>query len=182
MANPRKPTSQRRGKAGTTRDIGLVPKQAPAEPPPPLPAKLSGVTPLAATKEAWQRLWESPVARVLDRTSDLGAVIRWAELLDERERAMRAFRKSRLVSGSMGQPTLNPLWQVIASIDKELRQLEDRIGLTPKARLQLGITLAEAGRSIEDLNRMLDEETDADVDEGTPEADPRLRVIDATSR
>src|SRR5262245_53496502 len=130
MANPRKPASQRTGKAGTTKDIGLVPRTPPREPAPALPAKLGGVAPLAATRDAWDRLWSSPVANVLDRSSDLTAVVRWAELLDERERAFRVFRSKRLVVGSQGQPVLSPLWAEISSIDRELRALEDRIGLT----------------------------------------------------
>lgn len=172
----RKRPDQRRGKAGTTKDFGVV-VRAPAAPVPSCPAKLAGVAPLKATVEAWDRLWASDVVSVVDLRSDLEAVVRWASLLDERERAFRAFRASRLVEGSQGQPVLNPLWAVIRTCDAELRALEDRIGLSPKARLQLGITFAEAGKSLDELNRLLDLEGD-DVDDI---ADPRLSVIDTTA-
>lgn len=156
-----------------TREFGIVATREVERPA--LPSTLGGVKPLATTVEAWDRLWSSDVVNVVDLRSDIEAVIRWAALLDERERTFRAFRKQRIVEGSQGQPTLSPLWQVIRSCDTELRALEDRIGLSPKARLQLGITYAEAGRSLDELNRML-EDDHGDVDEAA--ADPRLRVID----
>lgn len=173
----RKRPDQRRGKAGTTKDFGVIAHRRTGDPPV-CPAKLAGVVPLKATVEAWDRLWRSDVVTVVDLLSDLEAVIRWASLLDERERALRAFRRSRLVEGSQGQPVLNPLWAVVQSCDRELRALEDRIGLSPKARLQLGITYGEAAKSLDELNRLLDMEGD-DVDDDF--ADPRLGVIDATA-
>lgn len=170
----RKSPAQRAGKAGTTRDLGIVRAGAADRPAPKCPAKVGGMAPLAATVAAWDRLWSSAVVQVVDLASDMEAVERWAALLDERERAFRAFRRQRMVEGSQGQPTLSPLWQVVRSCDTELRALEDRIGLSPKARLQLGITFAEAGRSLDELNRML--EADDDAEDGVE--DPRLRAID----
>jgi hypothetical protein len=41
-------------------------------------------------------------------------------------------------------------------IDAEIRNLEDRIGLNPKARVQLGIQLVSAKKSLSDLNSELD--------------------------
>lgn len=173
----RKRPDQRQGKAGTTRDFGVVARRKLTDVPA-CPAKLAGVAPLKQTVEAWDRLWASDVVSVVDLRSDIESVVRWASLLDERERAFRAFRASRLVKGSQGQPVLNPLWAVIRSCDPELRALEDRIGLSPKARLQLGITFAEAGKSLDELNRMMDDEGGGDDDDLS---DPRLTVIDATA-
>lgn len=158
-----------------TREFGVVElKQLDA--PPVCPAKLAGVAPLAETVQAWDRLWRSNVVSVVDLASDMEAVVRWVSLLDERERAFRAFRRKRVVEGSQGQPTLNPLWKVVSSCDSELRALEDRIGLSPKARLQLGITYGEAVKSLDELNDMFDEEGDDDDN-----ADPRLAAIDTTA-
>ena len=157
-----------------TKEFGVVARPV-AFKAPACPERLGGKPPLEGTVEAWDRVWRSDVISVVDLQSDLETFVRWASLLDERERALRAFRRKRIVEGSQGQPTLSPLWQVVQACDKELRALEDRIGLSPKARLQLGITYGEAARSLDELNGMLDEEgDDADVD-------PRLQVIDATA-
>lgn len=147
---------------------------------PELPAKMSGLPPLTSTREAWDRFWSSNVAELVETDSDLGAVLRWAELLDERERAASAFRSLRLVEGSQGQLVLNPLWGVVRSCDTELRALEDRLGMTPKARLQLGVTFGEAGKSLDQLNRLLERDADDDEAEGDEAFDPR-QVIEATA-
>lgn len=155
-----------------TQEFGVVSRRSLPDPPA-CPDRLGGVAPLAATVQAWDRLWRSDVVSVVDLRSDREAVVRWATLLDERERAFRAYRRQRLVEGSQGQAVLNPLWAVVRSCDGELRALEDRIGLSPKARLQLGITYAEAGKSLDELNRLMDEEEADDV------VDPRLLAIEA---
>ena len=159
------------------REFGVV-KPKPLDVLPVCPEKLAGRQPLDSTVEAWDRLWSSDVATVLDLRSDMESVLRWAALLDERERTFRAFRRNRLVAGSMGQLVLNPLWAVVRACDTELRALEDRIGLSPKARLQLGITYGEAAKSLDEMNRMLEEDDDALDDTGD---DPRLSVIDASA-
>lgn len=139
---------------------------------PKCPAKLAGKEPLSSTVGAWDRLWQSDVVSVVDLKSDMESVVRWASLLDERERVFRVFRGQRIVEGSSGQPALNPLWAVVRACDAELRALEDRIGLSPKARLMLGITYAEAGKSLDELNRLME------VDDDEPIADPRLQAVE----
>ncbi|KKL73687.1 hypothetical protein LCGC14_2072380, partial [marine sediment metagenome] len=63
------------------------------------------------------------------------------------------------------QPVLHPMGKVMNDLEKDIRQLEDRYGLSPKARAQLGITIGTAQRTLEDLNR------DLELD---PEGDPRV--------
>lgn len=106
---------------------------------------------LAASVASWKRLWASPIAATYVE-SDIDALGRLYQLRDERIRASRAARQRRLVAGSKGQPRLSPLIAYIATLDTEIRQLEDRFGLTPRARLTLGITLGEAHRSLGELN------------------------------
>jgi hypothetical protein len=141
------------------RDLGLVTTIPTAAPPPP-----TGL--LRASRAAWEALWASPLASTF-LGSDLPALGRLFELRDERVRAFHAARRARVVLGSKDQPVLSPLLGYVASLDAETRALEDRFGLTPRARLQLGVTLGEAHRSLADLNAaFLEEVTDAE--------DPRL--------
>ena len=74
---------------------------------------------------------------------DDAAIERLFDLYDERERAYQDFRRQRFVKGSQGQDVLNPLGRLIASFDGEIRQLEDRLGFSPKSRLNLGIELEQ---------------------------------------
>lgn len=135
---------------------------SPAESAHPEAAPASERSWLAITRRRWVQYWASPLARLAERATDLPAIERLFGLYDERERAYRAFRRRRLVTGSQGQPVVNPLWKQVPVMDAEIRQLEDRLGLTPRARLQLGVTFGAAARSLEDLNQDLAIDDDRD--------------------
>jgi len=153
--------------------VAMLPSAAKAGPPEP-PAGL-----LAATRAAWAGFWASPLAALVIE-ADHPALERLFELYDERARAWREYREHRVVEGSQGQPVANPLFRVAMALDVEVRALEDRYGLTPAARLKLGIRLGEAARSLEDLARDLDDDASWDEDDTrrilglAPESDPRL--------
>jgi len=162
-------------RANTEReDIGLVtlsPRVAEA-PPPPDP-KL-----LAVTKQAWADFWASPLVRLVSTSTDLMALRRLFWFYDESERAMRAYRQQRLVPGSTRNLRLNP---VLKAIDPSaILALEDRFGLSPRSRLELGVILGDAARSLADLNAELDRDDDAD--EPDDEFDPRLVALDGTGK
>lgn len=93
---------------------------------------------------------------------------------DERERAYRAVRKQgRVTTGSQGQVVAHPLLKYIDACDAEIRQLEDRLGLSPRGMAQLGANFAAAQKTLDDLNKSLD---DTDVDGNGHDDDPRLAI------
>ena len=73
----------------------------------------------------------------------------------------------------MGQTVEHPLIKIGNTLRSELRNLEDRTGLSPMARLRLGVKVGEAARSLDEMNRRL-RRTDEE------ELDPRT-VIDLDS-
>ena len=103
---------------------------------------------LKASRDWWGDFFSSELARHTFALSDVPAVTRLARLYDERERMRRTIGSNRVVQGSQGQPRPHPAFQTIASMDAEIRQLEDRFGLTPKARMTLGIALGQAKRTL----------------------------------
>ena len=113
---------------------------------------------LKITKNWWEDFWNSDLASAVDTKSDQSAVYRLATLIDERERVYKQAKKERLVVGSQGQVVLNPLYSAMLKLDAEIRQLEDRIGMNPKARVSLGISIGQAKKSLSDLNAELEEE------------------------
>jgi P27 family predicted phage terminase small subunit len=162
---------QRRNERTSTEraGVGLVALEGgKVEAPPPAPGLLK------ASRASWERFWSSPLAP-LTIPADLPALERLWSLYDERARAYRGYRHERLVEGSQGQPVLNPLAAAMKAMDAEIRALEDRFGLTPMARLRLGVQLGEAARSLEDLNRSMDDDDPGDADE---DVDPRVRVVE----
>jgi len=120
----------------------------------PTPAPPAGLT--AATKRAWATFWESDVARVVEST-DLPALTRLFELHQERSELWRAYQEERLVKGSKGQPVLNPLAKMLAQVTSEIRTLEAAFGLTPAARVRLGLHFAAATKTLRELSEVPDE-------------------------
>lgn len=129
---------------------------------------------LAQTAEHWNAYWASPLAGAAELATDLPALERLFSLRDERERCYRAFRKARMVAGSKGQLRVNPLGQLMLTMDMEIRSLEDRFGLSAKARLALGIEYGKAMESLEAMNARLDKDDDSNGD--GEEEDPRIAL------
>lgn len=155
MSN-RKPAEKRQGRG--TADAGLLPRHADVE----LPAADSAWT--VGTVERWSAFWGSPLAGQVEQ-SDHGALRRLFWLYDEVERLIEAIGQTgRVVAGSQGQPRANPLYKQVQEFQAEARQLEDRFGLSPKARLALGISFAEAVSSLDALNQRLAERMSAEDD------------------
>lgn len=149
----RKPASRRQGRG--TADFGLLRPNDALDIAPTPPVGL-----LKATKDLWTSFWASPVAQIIDLSSDREALEHWIWCVDERARAKRAYRKQRLVEGSMGQPRLNPLAKQIAELTSQIKAAEEAFGLTPQARLRLGIAIGDATRSLSDLLADLDADDD----------------------
>lgn len=170
MPGPLPKPAERRQRRNKPKALGVIPGGAAGGLAPAVPDGL-----LDATREEWDRFWGSELAQLVERDTDLPALERLFGLYDEHRRALREARKERLVVGSMGQMVLNPLLKYAEALAKEIRAMEDRFGLTPKARLALGIAFGDAARSLSDLNRMLEDDGDGDED-GTAE-DPRLRAV-----
>lgn len=122
---------------------------------------------LKVTRERWGVFWESPLAAAVLATDHVG-LARWIRSVDEWERAMRAFRRRRIVDGSTGQPVLNPLAAYIVSREAAIREAEEKYGMTPLARLKLGIAVGQARLTAAELNKALQQE---EQDDGDPNGD-----------
>lgn len=175
---PRRKAPEQRQRTNSP-DIGRVePGVSVAVPPLPHP---HGRKLLASTAAAWDEFWAGELAQLVNR-ADLPALGRLFQMYDLRERMQRALLAEPWVAGSTGQIVAHPAAKELASLDGRIVALEDRFGVTPMARLKLGVTFGAAVKSLEDLNREFDRGDDDDapvVDQG--EQDPRLRVIDARS-
>lgn len=121
---------------------------------------------LKATKQTWVDFWSSSISAAVEN-ADRAVVLRLFELRDRQARAWLRYDKQPYVDGSMGQPRANPALADAMSLEKAIIALEDRLGLSPKARAQLGVTFGQAQLSAAELNRMALEsgETGGDGDQ-----------------
>lgn len=127
---------------------------------------------LAATQDRWAAYWTSPVAKLVDAVSDLPALERLFWLYDDLERSRRAVQDvGHMVEGSQGQAVMNPLLRHMQTQAAEIRQMEDRFGLSPRARLSLNLTLGQAANSLADLNAPF-------LADGGDDDDPRMDAVD----
>ncbi len=153
--SPKKPPAVRRGTNGT-QDVQL------REDAPETPACPRGL--LKRTRERWESYWSSDVARAVDPIADLHCVERWIAALDEYERVLPQVRRKRTLDTAQGV-VLNPLATYLARVQREIRSAEAELGLTPMARLKLGITFQEARRTLPVAKRETEQEPPRDQDD-----------------
>ena len=107
---------------------------------------------LARTRTAWTAFWRDGIAQLVTPV-DGEAARRLFGLYDARQRFWAVFLKAPYSRGSTGQQVLNPAGAFALQLDARIERLERAFGITPAARLQLGVTLGEAKRSLDDLAR-----------------------------
>jgi P27 family predicted phage terminase small subunit len=108
----------------------------------PVPRPPTGL--LVRSQRRWEAFWRSEVAQVIDLGSDLPALRRWIQASDEFERTVGLIAGTgRLVQGSMGQPVLNPLYGLLRDLHAQITRAESEFGMTPMARLRLGLSIGE---------------------------------------
>lgn len=132
--------------------------EADPQPTPAPPANLS-----AARIADWDNYFDSPLAGLVQQT-DLSVVRRLWGYYQQHDELTAIFQKSRLVVGSTGQPRMNPAADAILKLEGAILRLENELGLTPSARLRLGITFADATNSLEKLTEHV-MELDDDYDD-----------------
>ncbi len=148
---PRKAPNAIAGHRTKATPFALVPSTVvDIEPPPATPRGL-----LARSRGIWDRFWGCELSDHVDRGADLYRVERWIRAVDELERAWRTYRSARLVTGSMGQVRINTIWRVVQDCEAFVAKAEEQLGMTPLARARLGLTLGQAGNTLEELNRRM---------------------------
>ena len=101
--------------------------------------------------EWWGSYFRSDVARVTYMESDLPALRRLATLYELRQVAFEIGSADPIVRGGNNQAMEHPLLKSIARYDSAIDRLEVRFGLTPRARLNLGLQVGAATKQLEDL-------------------------------
>lgn len=146
-----KKPADRRQRGDRTKDIGPVARLPVAQAVHVLPPAELHWRP--EVQQAWAELASSPLAAVL-KSTDLPAMVRLFEHRHRLADAMERFAETPEVEGSMGQPVLSPWAAEIHRLESVIGKLEDRFGLTPLARLRLGVTFEE-GVSLAQRNAQL---------------------------
>ena len=170
MPRPRKPANTRQNRA--TKDlgkskpgVGLAPNGV-SKAPSAMPFEADPKW-LMATREDWLALWKSELSSEITVT-DYPALLRLFGWRDEQRRCRKRAshcrkeaEKNPFIEGSKGQPVLNPMFDIASkdesmaiAIEAKVVALEDRLAMSPKARLNIGVT-QQRGVSLTAQNQAL---------------------------
>lgn len=103
-----------------------------------LPAVPDELSPALAS--AWQAYWDNPVSFVAE-VVDVPMIRRLFGLYAQHEKAAAVVAQALVVKGSVGQIRVNPLADHLLKLETAILRLENELGLTPMARVRLGIQL-----------------------------------------
>lgn len=160
MANKRQKSPEqlqfkRGGRGGTLRALPRTTDAPKAAPPAP-----RGLTEYA--KGVWRDFWASPLVAAIDINADKPALVRWIKAISEKDAIEKEIaggkddeQGGRTAKGSTGQTVLNPLYRRLADLDAQIAKAEEQFGMTPLARMRLGIAIRDGGASIDGLKAKL---------------------------
>ena len=93
--------------------------------------------------EVWENLWAAG-AGAYHGPTDRYVIERYCQLHDRRQALMEVLeRDGFMILGSQGQDVLHPASRALDTVEKELRALEDRLGLNPESRARLSLAVIE---------------------------------------
>jgi hypothetical protein len=117
------------------------------------------------TKRAWLALWADPVATALTPV-DRPVLLRWAAALDRAAWALELADADPVAKGSMGQEVESPYYGIADKALRVAKDCEAQLGVGALHRARLGMAIADARQSLEDLNAKFaggdDDRTDDD--------------------
>ncbi|MGH3097905.1 MAG: P27 family phage terminase small subunit [Streptosporangiales bacterium] len=124
-------------------------------------------------RDAWRAFWEDRQAQLLTPSSKV-VLLRWVDALDRYLRTTAEADKSPLVSGSQGQPVVNPLYKIADSARTTMDACERQLGIGGLYSANLGLAAISEQRSLQEMNSRY---AGSDDEQGEDEEDPRLRVV-----
>ena len=98
-----------------------------------------------AALSAFDAVIDSPIANALTK-ADHVILVRWVKALSNYEEAMETALSDPMSTGSMGQDIVSPWFKVADGFMAVIEKCERQLGIGPKNRADLGITLLAAGR------------------------------------
>jgi len=102
--------------------------------------------------EMWDEYWNSDVAFAATESAQPG-IYTLFDLRDQYIRMMVRFQDKPIERTGTGTK-LNPVFTAIDKLVTKILHLEDRYGLNPRSRIQLGIAMGQQQLTVAELNRM----------------------------
>ena len=123
----------------------------PAGPPAPAPENVLSPAPIPDPpdhlgpigRRYWRDVWEAG-AKVYRPETDAAVIDRYCSLQERRIKFLRVLESDGYTTvGSQGQTVAHPAAKLLSDVETKLTPLEDRLGLSPEARIRLGLAVTE---------------------------------------
>jgi hypothetical protein len=111
---------------------------------------------LAESRAAWEGAWADPISQAWT-AADRPILLRWIDAVDRAMRSLKRGDRKPVVVGGNGQITEHPSYGTAARSIATAEKCEAQLGFGALNRERLGFTIATARKSLEELNRELDE-------------------------
>ena len=101
----------------------------------------------------WLAFWASPLANTMGETDVPGLYRLWELRIQADAFNGTAAREGYMVEGAKGQPAAHPLLAKAQALLAPIAQLEREYGLTPVAKVRLGLSTAKAHKTLADMSK-----------------------------
>jgi len=107
--------------------------------------------------DMWADIWSAGHG-FYQVTTDAFVIERYVSMQMRRSKIMATLELDGWTSvGSQGQEILHPLARLLLDIEGKLPALEDRLGLSPEARIRLGLAVAETKSKLDAFRDEIDD-------------------------
>lgn len=104
--------------------------------------------------EQWQDFWTTDLSNAIDK-AQLPVLKRLFRLRNEHQMLLDiAMQEDYFTAGSTGQLKIHPARDELRKLEPLIVALEDRLGLSPKAKANLGLATGQAMLTVEHLNAL----------------------------
>jgi P27 family predicted phage terminase small subunit len=124
----------------------------------------------AETVGLWEGYWSDAVAGIV-HAADMGTVLSYFRAYNAKRGLELQIEASPTVTNGKGDEIPNPAVVLVKHYAAEVKFYGDALGMSPKARLKLGVTFSQAAQEADKVVRSW---TAADADD-VP--DPRMRAV-----
>lgn len=128
-------------------------------------------------REIWETYWKDPVSNVA-ATVDKALILRWIKAVNLYNEMMEDFEDTPFTYDDRMRKKANPSFDVADRLLTRILGYEAQLGIGPKNRINLGLTLVSTARTIEAINKDYEgERVEAENDTSRVRADPRRSHI-----
>ena len=130
----------------------------------------------AHARKVWETYWDDPVSDIA-ATVDRELITRWIKLVDFYWKLVEQYEEMPVTYDDKSRMRPNVMFNMAQQVLKSIEYCEGQLGIGPKNRVNLGVTLATAARNLDAINNEYEGEKVTSSNERRVRQDPRISRI-----